>query len=330
MIHKSYLIENNVSLMKENIVLFYGENNGLQDDFKKEIKLKNGDANFISFNQEDILKKEEFFFSEFLNISLFEEKKIFLINQANDKILEIIKKIETKIDNQKIFIYANILDKRSKLRNYFETNSKFGIVACYKDTEINFKKIIQKKLKDFKGLSEENINLIIDNCGLERFKLNNEINKIITYFNNKILDNEKLKSLLNIKSEENFNILKDEVINGNKIRTNKLIAETVIEQDKNILYLNLINQRLLKIAEINKIAKSSSIETAINEIKPPIFWKEKNIITTQARKWNSNKINYILKKTYDLEIKLKSNSYVNQSILMKKLLLDICLSANAS
>ena len=329
MIYKSFLIENDLSLIKENIVLFYGENLGLQDDLKQMIKKENRKASFLNFEQDEILKNEETFYSEILNISLFNENKIFFLNNSNDKILEKIKKIEEKLNDQKIFIFSNILDKKSKLRNYFESNKKFGVVACYKDNEMNIRKIIQNKLKDFKNLSTDNINMLSDACNLDRSKLNNELNKIITFFSDKIINNEKLKSLLNLKSEENFNVLKDEVLNGNKIKTNKLISETVMEQEKNILYLALINQRLLKLAEINKISKASSIEVAINKIKPPIFWKDKNAIISQAKKWNLTKINTVLKKTYELEIQIKSSSYLNPNSLIKKLLLDICLMANS-
>ena len=35
MIHKSYLVENNFNTIQNKIALFYGENQGLQNDFKK-------------------------------------------------------------------------------------------------------------------------------------------------------------------------------------------------------------------------------------------------------------------------------------------------------
>jgi DNA polymerase-3 subunit delta len=128
---------------------------------------------------------------------------------------------------------------------------------------------------------------------------------------------------------DDFNLLKDEALNGNKFQTNKLLSETLLETEKNILYLNLINQRLNKLSEIEINAKNSNIEIALNTLKPPIFWKEKAAFLSQARKWNSKKINSILRKTYDLEIQVKSNSLISKSILMKKLLLDICDCANS-
>ena len=85
-------------------------------------------------------------------------------------------------------------------------------------------------------------------------------------------------------------MIRDEALNGNKKAINKLLSETVFENDKNIFYLNSFNQRLYKLAEILKNKKNSNIESIIENIKPPIFWKDKPIITDQLRKWNLRKI----------------------------------------
>jgi len=328
MIFKSYLIEKNLENLNKNLVLFYGENSGLKNELKKKIKHANKIAEKINFFQEDIIKNENNFLSEIFNKSLFEQKKVYFINQSSDKILDVIQKIENKLDNQKIYLFSDQLDKRSKLRNYFEKSNNAGAVACYTDNEITIRKIILDRLKDFKGLSAQNINMIIENCSLDRDKLNNEINKIVTYFIEKNIDNDKLESLLDIKINDNFSLLKDEALIGNKINTNKRLSDTVIIDEKNIFYLSVINQRLNKLNEVSILLKSTNLENAVNMIKPPIFWKDKPIFIEQIKKWNSKKIKNILRKTYELEIKMKSNSIINKNILMKKLLVDICELAN--
>ena len=315
MIYKSYLIEQNINLIDKNLFLFYGENLGLQQDLKKKIRNNNKDKLLLNFSQEEILKNEDQFFNEVINISLFEDKKVYFINQANDKILKIIEDIETKISEQSIFLFSDILDKRSKLRNYFEKSKNAGIVPCYADNQISIKKIVMDKLKGFNGLSPENINMIIENCNLDRIKLNNELSKIITYFDNKNLETEKLIALLNIDINDDFNLLKDEALNGNKLRTNKLIGVSVLEEQKNFYYINLINQRLHKLAEIIVLAKNNTLEMALDKIKPPIFWKEKANFLYQAKKWNLIKIKKILNKSYDLEIKVKSDPMIKKIYL---------------
>tara|TARA_B100001057_G_scaffold486463_1_gene567691 strand:+ start:3015 stop:4007 length:993 start_codon:yes stop_codon:yes gene_type:complete len=328
--YKSYLLEKNIDLLKENIILFYGENLGLKNDLKFKIKSENKDAEVIDFSQEEISKNEELFFGELFNISLFNKEKIFCINQANDKILELIKEIEEKKDTPKIYLFSELLDKRSKLRSYFEKSNALGIVPCYADNEITLKKIILGKLEGYTGLSSQNLNMIIDNCGLDRSKLNNELSKIAAFFENKIIDTNKLETLLNLKINDSFDLLKDQALIGNKTKTNKLISDTILENEKNIFYLNIINQRLMKLLEVNKIKEKCNLDKAIEKMKPPIFWKDKAIFSLQAQKWDRRKLKRMLDKTYKLELKIKSNSQITPNLLIKNLLVDICSLANAS
>ena len=332
MIYKSYILENNDSLIKKNnSILFYGENLGLIEDFKKRIKKLNNNKEFINFNQDEILKNEDLLLDEIQNVSLFGKEKIFFVNHVSDKIFKIVEKILNKNIDSNIFLFAGLLEKKNKIRNYFEKSKQFGIVPCYSDNEISLKKIVLSKLKDFQGLNPYNLNLILESCNLDRMKLMNELDKIEIFFENKTIESKELEILLNSKINEDFNILKDEALSGNSKKTNKLLNETVIDDEKNILYLSQINQRLNKLSEAHQMAKNTQykIEKIIDHLKPPIFWKDKQIFINQFNKLNSKKIKSILNDTYNLEIKFKLNSIINKRILIKKLLIDICLLANS-
>ena len=330
MIYKSYQIEQNIFNLDKNLFLFYGENLGLQEDIKNKLINNRKKIEIIKFNQDDILKNQKKFFNEIFNISLFENEKLFFISQVNDTLLQVIEDLEDKIDSQKLYFFSGLLDKKSKIRNYFEKSNNYGAVACYADNEISIRKLIFERLKGFEGLSGQNINLIIQNSNLDRIKLKNELNKIVSYFQNKKIETKKLEILFDFKINENFNSLKDEALNGNKSKTNELLSETIIESEKNIFYLALINQRLNKLSETLKISRDNNFEAAMNELRPPIFWKDKPIFMNQAKKWDINKIKNVLNKTYNLEIKIKSNTIINKNLLVKKLIVDICEMANAS
>ena len=328
MILKSYIVENNINFFKENkCALFYGENLGLKNELKEKI-LSLEKKDIVRNTQEEILNQEEKFYENLLNISLFDEKKIFIIDNVSDKILETFQHIENKIDKNKIFLFSGILDKKSKLRSYFEKSKYLVSVPCYEDNELNIKKIIFNKLKDFSGLSPEVINMISENSSLNRSKLNNEIKKIKDYFINKKIDKVKLLQLLNLNENNDFNLLKDAALKGNKRITNKLLSETNLDIDKPIFYLNIINQRLNKLNEIQR-SDFKTIEKAIDNVKPPIFWKDKQNFLEQAKKWNRKKIREALNKTFNLELMLKSNANIDKQTLIKKLLVDICYSANS-
>lgn len=329
MIYKSYLVEKNIDHIKDKFVLFYGENLGMLNDFKENIKTANSEVEIIKFDNDDIIKNTEHFFKEVLNFSLFEKKKIFFINNANDKILSTIEEIGQKIDQQKIYLFSSLLDKKSKLRSFFEKSKRHAIIPCYLDNEISIKNIILNKLKNFKGLSPENINLITENCNNDRVKLNNELNKINLFFQDKNLKKEELMSLLNVKVHDDFNALRDMAIKGDKTNTNKLLNNSIIDADKSTYYLAFVNQRFGKLFSICELQKDKNIEQILNSIKPPIFWKEKPIILEQLKKWNIKRIKKVQSDIYNLEIKIKTTSTIDKNIIIKKLIVDICNLANS-
>ena len=163
---------------------------------------------------------------------------------------------------------------------------------------------------------------------MDRVKLNNELDKIITLFHDKKIDTEKLEKLLDIGVNDNFNNIKDQALLGNSKKTNDLLSITVIEPEKNMMYLNMINQRLNRLRDINEI-EGANLEMKIDRLKPPIFWKDKKNLLGQAKKWDRRKIENLIKKTYDIEIILKSNGSINKEFLMKKFIVDVCNLANA-
>ena len=329
MIYKSFLVEENINNLKNKVILFYGENLGLKNEFKKLLKHKNRGNEIISFTQEQIVKNSNTFLTEVSNISLFDKKKIFFIYDASDKILEILKNVIKDFDDQEIYLFSNSLDKRSKLRNFFENEKLCGIVPCYIDNETALKKVIMRRLNGFEGLTALNINLILQHVGFDRTKLNNELDKILVCFDEKKIITEKLSELLDPISNDDYNLLRDNALAGNKNKTNDLLSETYFETDKNIFYLNIINQRLFRIWEINNTEKGKNLDEKMNNLKPPIFWKDKNNFINQTKIWNNKKIKTILEETYNIEKKLKSNSIINKNILVKKLILDICECANS-
>ena len=110
-----------------------------------------------------------------------------------------------------------------------------------------------------------------------------------------------------------------------------MLAETVFEAENNVYYLNSINQRIHKLNEIENLKKNSSnIEKLISSLKPPVFWKDKPILIEQSKKWNKIKIQEALKKTYNTEIEIKSNSSIRKDLLIKNLIVELCTTASSA
>ena len=86
MILKSYIVEQDIGILRNYAAtLIYGENVGIQDDLKEEIKIQNKNIEIITFFENDILKSD-LLLENIINVSLFDSKKIIFILCATDKI----------------------------------------------------------------------------------------------------------------------------------------------------------------------------------------------------------------------------------------------------
>ena len=329
MIFKSYLVENDISILKDkNIILIYGENTGLKDDLKKSIIERNKNKEVIKFTQDEILRDNSLLNNEIVNLSLFNDKKIIIINNITDKSVSL---IETNInqDNCIICLFSGSLEKKSKLRKLFEKEKKLGLIACYEDNEITLRNYIKKYLKNIKGLNPEIINFIIDNSNKSRDKIKNELDKMAIYFMEKQINILELKQLLNLDENDNSQRLRDTAILGDKKQLNELISKTQINEQDNMIYIRGLLNQFVKLAEILEINKNKkNLTEAIESLNPRVFWKDKPIVLGQANKWEIKEIKTTIDELINAEILIKSSSDIKGSEITKKLLIDICNKAS--
>ena len=333
MILKSYIVEQNTAILNDyQATLLYGENSGLKEDIKLKIKDQNKKAEIFFFFEEEILKNKNILYENFANDSLFSEEKIFFLEQATDKILEqILEVLEKKNEKIKIYIFSEILDKKSKLRNLFEKDKRVAIFPCYEDTEKTLINYIVKELAGFKGLTGEIINLIITNSGSNRKIIQNEIVKIKVFFFNKLINKNQIIEILNIKNDSGFEEIRDTALIGKKDKINKLLSELNLLSEDSFFYLNSLNYRILKLIEIQKINETyKNYEQALESLKPPIFWKDKPIYLQQLKKWNMAKLNKAANKISNAEILMKKNSIVRNDIVIKDLIISLSEEASIS
>jgi len=323
---KSYLIEQNPRLLdKYKAVILYGENEGIKDDIKTELKIINKDAEIISFFENEILKDKDIVYKNIINESLFNENKIIFIQSVSDKIYEeVVECLKKNNKAIKIYIFADNLDKKSKLRNLFEKEKELAIFACYIDNERTLISYINKELYGFKGLTGEIINLIILNSSLNRRIIKSEIKKIKDFSNNKTINKKQILEILNIKHDTGFDEIRDHALAGKKDKVNKLLSEIEIFNEDSFYYLSNLNYRILKLIDIqkaNEIFKNH--QEAIESIRPPIFWKDKPVYLEQLKNWNLEKLNKAFYKIGETEVLMKKNSQIRNDIIIKDLIIHL-------
>ncbi len=333
MILKSFIVEKNISIVDQYFVtLFYGENIGLKDDLKEKLKEKYKHHEQINFSQDEIIKNEKLLENQIYNVSLFNENKVLFINEITDKIKKkILEIIEKPQNNVKIFLFGENLEKKSSLRSHFEKNKNTCIIPCYQDNHRTLSEYLRKKLSGFDGINQEITNLLIENSGLDRKVLNNEIDKIKVLFLDKKIRSEKLDNLINNTYNLDFDELRDSCLEGNKEKLNRNLSNIVLQNEDTYFYLNNLSLRIEKLLKLQKQFKiDRNMDLAIENMKPKIFWKDKPIFMRQIEKWNLEKLEKAKKNLFDTEIKMKTKLNNYNNTLIKNLLVNLYIIGNST
>jgi len=336
MIIKSYEVQKNKSnLSKYNFFLLYGENLGLKKDIRKFIKtgIEQGsnNAEILFLYEDEILDDEENYYNLIYTGSLFSNKKIITIYEATDKIIKKISDIYDKYpENVFLIIFSGILEKRSKLRNFFEANKKAICIPCYLDSEKDLEVIAQLELKKNNiMLSQEAINLLIEKSNSDRNNLRNEIGKIHSYsLNKKKLELTDIISLINFSGDYKSDIFINECLCGNITQYKKIISELYVNTVNQILLLRILSNKIQRLIKIKaKENKSNNVDNLINAIKPTVFWKEKPLLKKQLSIWSLNNLKKIIDEINNIELLCKKNPQISKVIFFN-FFSKICKKAN--
>ena len=326
MILKSYEI-NKINQNINHFILFYGKNEGLKNE-ALNILVKNKN-NISNYEEKEILENENIFIENILSKSLFEEEKSIVIKRATDKILKIIEILHLKnLEDTTIIINSENLEKKSKLRSFFEKDKKLVCVPFYPDNDQTLSKLAYNFLRDKKiSISPSNINLIVNKCSGDRETLINNLQKI-EYFskNGKKINNQNILKLINLNENHNISELIDNCLAKNKKKTINILNENNFNNEDCIMIARSFIIKAKKLLTLSTTFETNkNIDLTISSAKPPIFWKEKEITKQQIYKWKSESIKQLIYALSDIELQIKKN--INNSI---NLITDFILLQSSS
>ncbi len=311
MIIKNFEIDK-IKKSNSNLHLIYGVNEGIKQDLINNFYLEGYKGDTFKYEEHEVLNNIDQFISNLLTKSLFGNKKIIIISRATDKLCTLINDLlDKEIVETKIIIKSSSLEKRSKLRNLFEKEDQLICTPVYEDDSRALNYVIQNFLKvnNF-SLSQEIKNILIERSKGDRINLKNELSKLknLSLSKNKI-SVEDVNKLSNLA--ENYSVfeLSDNYLAKNTKKVSNILNENNYSSEDCILIIRTIlnkSKRLLKIR--NEIDKNTNIDQAISSYKPPIFWKEKDIVKKQVQSWSTNEVKRIIFKINDLEALVKKNN----------------------
>lgn len=320
---------NKINLDLNKLILFYGKNLGYKNEEISNITKKNSNYEIIKYDEKEILENQDTFLNSLFTQSLFENKKIIIINRSTDKIVKIIEEIkEKKIDEISLILNSELLEKKSKLRNLFEKDKSFICVAFYPDNEQTLSRITYNFLKEKNiPMSSANINLIVNKCNGDRENLSNELKKL-EYFtkNGKKITTESITKLTNLAENYSVSELIDQCLAKNKKKIINILNENNFNNEDCILITRTFLNKSKKILKLsNEFRNNNNIDLTISSAKPPIFWKDKEITKQQIYKWTPERIKELIYKLSEVELLIKKN--IHNSI---NLVTDFILTQSSS
>ncbi len=329
MILKPYQISSS-NINKTNFFLLYGQNEGQKNEVMQKIFDSGFTKNIFRYDEEEVFNIYNDFIAEISNRSFFEDKKIIVISRVSEKILTLINDVrERYIEDIKIIINSKPLDKKSKLRSIFESEKDHVCIAFYNDDNLTLSNIankffIEKKL----SISREMLNLLVERCRGDRINLKNEIAKIEAYMiNKKKISVDEILKLTNLAENYSFSELVDACLSNNKKKTLHIINENNFSSEDCVAIIRIFLSKAKRIMALKQMeTEQKTIDDCLKSYKPPIFWKDKDIVKRQINYWNLERIKKLIFYLNDLEILVKKNNLISVNLLNNFILEEVSFS----
>ena len=299
--------------------LLYGLNIGLIEETINNVFKPIFSKNVFNYEENEILANIEEFKEDIFNKSFFENDKLIIINRVTDKILTVIEDIINKdFTEAAIVLKSSNLEKKSKLRNFFEKDKKAIITPFYEDTYQSLMIVAQNFFKEKKiKISPQNINLIIERSKGNRISLKNELKKIESFSLKKLsIELSDILKLTNLSENYNVSELTDQCLARNKKKTLNILNENNPSSEDNILILKTFLYKLKRLKKLKlELEIKKNTDSVISSYKPPIFWKDKDMIKQQLKIWSLSQIKSLINKTNQMELLIKKNSQISNQIM---------------
>ena len=318
MILKSFELPK-IKLNNYKFYLFYGDNEGFKEENIKYLFEKNYQDKIHRYEEREILDNSNIFFNSILTKSFFDNEKLIIINRATDKIKTIIEELmEKNPEDIQIILNSKNLEKKSTLRKLFEKEKSIVCIPFYEDNNQTLNSIISLFFRNKKiPISQQLINVLVERSRGDRKNLNNELEKIENFsLNKKNLNIQEIIKLTNLADNYSASELVDHSLAKNTRKTVTILGESNYSDEDNIIIIRTLLAKLKRLVKIyDLVDEKNNIEQAISACRPPIFWKDKPLVTQQISSWKKDGLEQLIYKTNEIELLVKKNSVLAKNIL---------------
>ena len=318
------MIVKNFELKKQNLrnvkfFLIYGNNKGLIDEIVENVLKPSLPGNFFKYDESELIKDLSIFEENILNKSFFENEKLIIVNRVSDKILNIIENIISKnISDLHFILLSGPLDKKSKIRKYFEKERQILCVPVYEDNLQTLSSMVLKFMKEKNiNASQQMINIIVERASGDRINLKHELSKIENFtLNKKKIDINEIIKITNLSENYSISELVDNCLSKNKAKIFKILNENNFNSEDCIIILRTYLIKLKRLIKLHQMlnTNNNNIDAAVSTFKPPIFWKDKEMVKEQIKSFDYRKTKKLIIKTNEVELLVKRNPQISLNI----------------
>jgi len=309
-------------------LLIYGPNEGLiRDDILKITQSfrQKKETDEITINGKAVDENQNIIDEEIRSFSLFSEQKIIHLENIKDKHLQFFENTNFKSNKVLVIIKSENLNKNSKIRNFFEKHKEYAAIPCYEDDVRSTMNLISQFQSDHKIRFNSDIkNYLIQNLSTDRLISKNELEKILLVISHK--ENEQIKfediqAILNDSSSNSLNIINEYVMYGKVNQVSKNLYRIFDEGTNAVAIIRSLLNYLVRLHKTQiEIKKTGNFDEAIKQLKPAVFWKDKDNFRNHCSKWPTKEILRYIKRLLEAEYMCKTQSSLNNEICEKYVL----------
>ena len=310
----------NIKNLKNNkYFLVYGNNTGLIKEIIEDKLEKGLTKNVFKYEETEILKDLDGFNQTVSNQSFFETEKLIIISRVTDKIFDAIEDIVSKnFEDLYLILQSGPLDKKSNLRKFFEKEKKTIAIPVYEDNLQTLSGIVSKFMRNKNvNISQQTVNIIVERASGDRININNELDKIENYIlSKKNVSTEDILRITNLSENYSISELVDSCLSKNKKKILKILNENNFNSEDCIIILRTFLIKLKRLIRLHEEFETNNrnIDLVLSSFKPPIFWKDKEIVKQQIKSYNYKKAKNLVIKTNEIELLIKKNPHASLNL----------------
>ena len=309
-------------------LLIYGPNEGLiRDDVLKiaEAFKQKKETDEITINGKAVDENQSIIDEEIRSFSLFSEQKIIHLENIKDKHLQFFENIDFKSIKTLVIIKSENLNKNSKIRSFFEKHKKYAAIPCYEDDVRSTMNLVSQFQSDHKIKFNSDIkNYLIHNLSTDRLISKNELEKILLLMDHQKDQQIKLEDIqviLNDSSSNSLNNINEHVMYGKVNQVSKDLYKIFDEGTNAVAIIRSLLNYLVRVHKTQiEIKKVGNFDAAIRQLKPPVFWKDKDNFRNHCSMWQTKDILNYIEKLLEAEFMCKTQSSLNNEICEKYVL----------